>query len=122
MMQWPHIVGNLATYVCIYKIENESLTLGVANAAWMHEMHALSDALLARINQNIKGHQIKHLRFKYVARNTGAPPHTYTRTPIARTTRPLSQKEQSALQRVADKELSASLHQFLMRCQQAHQS
>jgi hypothetical protein len=115
---WTTIIGPLASRVCIEKIEHDTIVLGVCDSAWLQELSTLSEILLHKINQALPTPTLKKIRFKHARTPQITSKKIITHTPLIKTIRPLSIKEQSALQAISDQELSAALQQFLVRCQQ----
>lgn len=115
---WPEVLGHMNTKIHLEKIEDDCLVLGVSDSCWMQELYMLSPLLLATINKKLDVPRIKHLRFKKVGiRNRSVKlPATRRRDPFIIT--PLSPKEELALTRIKDPELSNYLKDFLRRCQQ----
>ena len=118
LKNWPDILGHLNTKVHLEKIEDDCLVLGVSDSCWMQELYMLSPLLLATINKKLDAPRIKSLRFKKV----GIRKQITKRAPKRRfdsfVTKPLTPKEERALTHIKDPELSASIKDFLRRCQQ----
>ena len=118
LKNWPDILGHLNTKVHLEKIEDDCLVLGVSDSCWMQELYMLSPLLLSTINKKLDAPRIKSLRFKKV----GIRKQVIKRAPKRRfnpfVTVPLTPKEERALAHIKDPELSASIKDFLRRCQQ----
>jgi|SRR5579871_3580716 len=115
LQQWSSIIGNLSTHVCLQKIHNDTLILGVYDACWMQELYMLSGLLIDTINKNLDQPRIKHLRFKIIA------PRTLKKIISVPTTPPckpiiLTPREQRALDGIQDAQLREALQHFLIRC------
>jgi hypothetical protein len=113
---WTSIIGSLASQVCVEKIEDETLTLGVRDSCWLQELHLLSPLLLKEINNKLDQPRIKKLRFKamtHIKHNRAAKTKN-TNTNLH--SRALSHKEQAALNKIEDTQLQSVLQRFLMRC------
>lgn len=114
--QWPQIVGDVARYACIERIEGEILIIGVHNAVWLQELYLLAPVLRQKINQTLGKPLIKQIRFRHCNQHTVPQrKNTYVTTP--HNNRPLTSKEQAALNSLHDKELGTHLRNFLQRCQ-----
>ncbi len=115
LQQWSSIIGNLSTHVCLEKIQNDTLILGVYDACWMQELYMLSGLLIDTINKNLDQPRIKHLRFKRIAPRV---PKQVTPLPSAPPSKPvvLTQREQKALDGIQDAHLREALQLFLIRC------
>lgn len=117
LSNWPTIMGHLHTKVQLEKINNDTLVLGVYNAAWLQELYLLSPMLLTAINQKLDQPRIKHLRFKQAGTpvNMVKKSETKTRQPTHVT---LSAHEHAALAQMKDPQLREALKAFLIRCYQ----
>jgi hypothetical protein len=115
LQQWNSIVGNLGTHVCLEKIHNDTLILGVYDACWMQELYMLSGLLIDTINKNLDQPRIKHLRFKRIAPRA---PKQVTSIPTTPLLKPivLTPREQKALDGIHDAQLREALQHFLIRC------
>jgi len=116
---WVYIVGPLSSRICIEKIEQDTLIVGVCDSAWLQELYLLSGMLLQKINQALPAPYIKKIKFKQAANPTNyTPKQTTIKIVPKRVERPLTKKEHGALQAINDQELSCALYNFLLRCQQ----
>lgn len=114
---WQTILGNLSNNVCIEKINDDTLTLGVYDSCWIQELYLLSHVLLKTINEKLDKPRIKRLRFKLVGIKKTKTKHT----PIAPKKDKsmivnLSHAEQQALNHIKDQQLRQALENFLIRC------
>lgn len=119
LKHWPTILGNLKTKVYLEKIGEDTLVLSVADSCWLQEIYMLSPLLLETINKKLDAPRIKHLRFKKVGiKKKQLQKKAPVTKPNARTIRPLTLKEEQALQKVKDPVLRTALSDFLHRCRQ----
>lgn len=117
LSNWQTIMGKLHTKVQLEKIYDDTLILGVHNAAWLQELYLLSPMLLATINQTLDQPRIKHLRFKQAG--TRIDQRKKSNAPIKQHTNViLTQEEQAALHTMKDPHLRDALKAFLIRCYQ----
>jgi Dna[CI] antecedent DciA-like protein len=113
---WPTIMGPLHEQVRLEKIEEHALTIGVYQSSWLQELYLLSPMLIKTINEHLQTDQIHHIRFraavkkKHVARATTANHHA------TKPSRPLNEREQTALAKIEDPQLRSVLTSFLWRC------
>ena len=118
LTKWPEIVGDLGSKVTLEKIQDTTLVLSVANASWMQELYLLSPLLLRTINEKLDQPRIKHLRFKQAELKKKRAPSTFVKTMVDRQEVALSPREQAALEKISDPQLSSALRSFLIRCYQ----
>jgi hypothetical protein len=116
---WATIMGNLHDKVCLEKVLNDTLILGVYDACWTQELYLLSSLIIDTINQSLDQPRIKHLRFirvpPYASVTTKATPLATTAVNVPPT---LTSEHKAALQRISDDELRNALLRFLTRCTQ----
>lgn len=117
LKNWPEILGHLNTKVHLEKIEDDCLVLGVSDSCWMQELYLLSPLLVATINKKLDVPRIKSLRFKKVGIRKQITKRARRRT-SSFIEKPLTPKEQQALEQIKDPELSARIKSFLHRCRQ----
>ncbi|HLB94171.1 MAG TPA: DciA family protein [Candidatus Babeliales bacterium] len=125
LVNWPEISGKLSTRMCIERVQQRMVVLGVYDTAWMQELYCMSDLLLAQINKFIGEAYFTELRFRYVNQpkiklnqvNSGA---SVTCAKIPAVIKPviikLSVQEQATLKKIIDPELRLALKNFLVRC------
>jgi len=118
LSNWPSIIGNLHTKVKIEKIKGDILVLGVYDSCWLQELYLLSSVLLKTINAKLDQPRIKQLRFKKIGIQKRKKVKKVERQ--RRTYKKVSPtlKEQKALEKIEDPQLSAALKDFLVRCYQ----
>ncbi len=112
---WPTLIGPLAQYVTIIKIDDTMMTLGVYDSSWLQELYLLSPELLKTINESLDQPYIKELRFKQVGRTPKKeqkqPAPRERHMPIS-----LTSREKMALNRIKNENLRMALESFLIRC------
>jgi len=114
---WPTIFGKLGDKVFLEKIQRDTLVLAVLDACWLQELYALSDVLLAAINEKLDKPRIKRLRFKQGgSRKKQLAVRTKKSAYQPQRVRSLYAKEKVALEHINDPELAEALRDFLMRC------
>jgi|GEM_PF-4506361 len=114
---WHHIVGSLASRMRIEKIDHDTLVISTCDSVWLHELSALSDILLHKINQELPSPAIKTIRFTCAGKKYQSGKKIIAKLAPAPYQRPISDREQHALRSIKDKDLSNALYQFLVRCQ-----
>lgn len=122
--KWHEVVGPIARYAVIEKIDGDTLVVAVASNIWMQELYSMSPILIKRVNQLVGGQRIAKVRFKYLqkarcsarARVVAAPSESQAADRV------LNASEHAALKRVSDRELSQALRAFLMRCYHVNQA
>ncbi len=117
LANWPEIIGNLHDKVTVEKISKDTITLGVFDSSWMHELYILSPILLKTINKKLDQPRIKNVRFqRTVRKKRKIVLHKKKAAPIKEIT--LKPWEKNALNDVPDQALRAVLKSFLVRCHQ----
>ncbi len=71
--EWSTIMGDLSSRARLERIIDTTVVIGVYDSHWMHELHALSRMILARINGALagaypEGFAIKQVRCIWVAK------------------------------------------------------
>lgn len=118
LTNWKTIIGDLHTHVCVEKIENTTLVLGVHDSCMLQELYLLSSLLLERINKNLEKPYIKQIRLKMA---THAAPSVFKqKVPVLSKYKKLelSPAQERALEAIADVELRQALTAFFIRCNQ----
>ena len=116
IQNWPEIIGQLKSKVVLEKINTDSLVIGVYDSCWLQELYLLSPILLKKINKKLETQRFKRLRFKQVdvknyKKFEKAKPNDYKKIVIT-----LTKKEELALEKIKDSDLSIALRNFLVRC------
>ncbi len=116
LKQWPTIMGSLAEYVSIEKIESSSITLGVTDSSWLQELYLMGNTILTTINQSLDEPRFKTIRFKQkgIAQKSNAPKTIESTSHSICIT--FSEQEQKALDAIQDSTLREVLRSFLVRC------
>ena len=116
LQHWPEIIGQLKSKVVLEKINPDSLVIGVYDSCWLQELYLLSPILLTKINKKLETQCFKKLRFKQVdvksyKKFEKIEPKNHKRTVIL-----LTKREEVALEKIKDADLSNALRNFLTRC------
>lgn len=129
MSEWPLVIGDLHKRLCLQKIQDTTLILGVYDQHWMHELYMLSRIIIKKINTELGHPYVERVRFVLVdpaslrGASTSAKASTET-TPstAAPDTAPvLTQQQTTALATVKDKQLQQELMRFFSRCSYVQQ-
>jgi len=118
LRQWIYIIGELQTKVCLEKIHDDFLTIGVYDSCWLQELYLLSPILLKTINEKLENRPIKRLRFKQVGRRYIAQKKNKAIDKTIGKNIILTTDEQETLKHIKDPALEKVLKKFLMRCYQ----
>lgn len=116
LSNWPKIIGNLSNKVCLEKVQDDTLVLGVYDSCWLQELYLLSHLLITTINQHLDQPRIKHLRFKKAARPKVKKESSSHKKNAAHYPVILKLSEKAALKRIQDPQLREALERFLIRC------
>lgn len=117
LSQWAVIVGTLESKICIKKIEETQLIIGVYDASWLQELYYLSSVLLKTINEHLEKSTLTSIKFVHAPQKQIKPEQkTINKTTIKRTLIVLTDKEKQALENIKDEHLQKVLHSFLSRC------
>ncbi|MFT6765319.1 MAG: hypothetical protein ACJAZS_000194 [Alteromonas naphthalenivorans] len=118
LSEWPTIVGSLHDKITLEKIYEDTIVIGVYEAAWLQELYMLSSVLIKTINGHLDKPYIKKIRFKHATRIEQKKNFKKTiktqSTPREKVT--LNSLEARALLKIKDVEMRNSLHLFLSRC------
>lgn len=117
LSDWPEIVGNLHDKMCLEKVYDDTLVIGVYNTSWLQELYMLSSVIVKTVNQNLEQPYIKKIRFKHTSRKKTVKTTIKKEQPIAaREKVQLNSYETQALLKIKDEEMRTALHLFLSRC------
>ena len=117
LSQWATIVGNLESKICIKKIEETQLIIGVYDASWLQELYYLSSILLKTINEKLEKSTLTTIKFVHVQEKvTSLQIKTFKKSNNSIELIVLNKKEQYALEKIKDNDLKKVLHTFLSRC------
>ncbi len=120
---WPQIMGALHTKVCIEKISEDTIFLGVYDSHWMAELHLLSRLMLKKINAALDRQRINYVRFKLAQKKQfdplariemvkkGSVLDAAQANPVV-----LNAVQLHALSAIKDPQLQDVLTKFLVRC------
>lgn len=116
IQNWPEIIGQLNSKVILEKINHDSLVIGVYDSCWLQELYLLSPILLKKINIKLETQCFKRLRFKQVdakiyKKIEKQKPIDYKNIVVT-----LTNREEKALEKIKDADLSIALKDFLVRC------
>lgn len=116
---WDTIFGPISKKVCIEKIFDDTIILGVYNSCWLQELYFLSHVLIKAINEKLDKPRIKKVRFKIAGiKKQHDKKNIKTKKYITPKKVTLSFGEEQALTKIDDVQLSNALKNFLIRCYQ----
>ena len=118
MNQWETIMGSIGCKVSIYKIYNDSITLGVCDSGWMQELYLLSNLIKQKINSILDKTRIETIRFQYVTKTKCPNELIINKEQIEKKDRLLTNIEKKALEKITDPELYKALSRLLQQCHQ----
>lgn len=118
MQEWKTIIGKLYSKVSIYKIYNNSIVLGVYDLNWMQELYMLSEVIKQKINAKLEQPYIETIRFKYITKKTKKKNDNKSSNSEKIKEHMLTNKEEAALKKINDPELSQALAELLNKCHQ----
>ena len=114
LRNWDTIMGPLHSKVCVEKISDDTIFLGVYDSAWMAELQSLLRLMIKNANNVLKKPYIKALKLRLTARKpiikrggTVVPP---------KPTIVLTEVQKQALARIKDPQLQDALKLLLARC------
>lgn len=123
---WQTIIGNLKNHVCLERVYEDTIILGVNNSSWMHELYMLSDMLKQKINSHFKKPHIQKIRFKLINKKefhstlsksiSGKSYQNNGLKTIPTEKIKLNFQQERALDKIKDKELSEFLKIYLQKC------
>ena len=118
LYKWNDIIGPLHSKVCIEKIYDNALILGVFNSCWMQELYLLAPLLIKTINEKLDQPYIKEIRFKHIGVKKQkkikiAPIVIKKKKEVV-----LTQEDECALAKISDPALQEALKAFRIRCYQ----
>lgn len=115
LCQWREIIGSLHDKVCIEKIYDDTIVLGVFHSSWMQELYLLSPLLIKKINEKLDQPYVKHIRFKQI----GTKKQSLNKKTAIKSIKkdiPLTKKDELLLAKISDPELRSALKAFRIRC------
>jgi hypothetical protein len=116
LYKWNDIIGPLHNKVCIEKIYDNTLILGVFHSCWMQELYLLSPLLIKTINEKLDQPYIKEIRFKHIGLKKQkkiniAPAVLKRKKDVV-----LTKEDERALAKISDPALQEALKAFRIRC------
>ncbi len=112
---WESIIGSLHKHMRLERIENETVFLGVYDVHWMQELYMLSKTIVRTINKGLGQNCVQSVRFRLVQRTIALKEELPKNTVKTAAIRPLSRKEQHALDAIGDEHLRSALRDFLLK-------
>lgn len=116
---WPTIIGNLHDKICLQKINQNSLVIGVYDSSWIQELYLLSKLILQKINSSLDQPRIQTLRFQCIQQLSHTKSDRILQTRQAERklqTITLKPQESIALQKIKDPLLAQAMQSFLQKC------
>lgn len=120
MSQWELIVGAMGQHICLEKIVDATLIVGVHDTKWMQQLHYLSHELIDLINRGLEGSYVTAIRLVLSRRlriSYSKPRRKTTSTADVRkityARRTLTHKQLQALQHITDNELQNCLRDLM---------
>lgn len=114
---WSLIVGDLDDRMCLCKVYQDTVVIGVYETCWMQELHALSRYIIKSINNHLEQNYIKNIRFQMVSPKQEAIIRKFRSfnhyTPPTIT---LNAQQKEALVSIKDAQLRKALTTFLACC------
>lgn len=120
LRHWKDLIGDLHTRMCLEKIQESTLVVGVYDSHWMQELYLLSPLIIRTINKSLEQPYVKRIQFKLARQRTPINKKKIVAQQLSydKTLPPLTGAQQEALGRITDKELQQVLTSFLGRCYQ----
>ena len=118
LKNWDTIIGKLKNQVCLEKVYDDTVILGVYDGHWMQELYLLSNVILKTINDALDKPRIKKIRFKLVDIKKEKPKKKEEKSVQSevQTSIIVSRSELKTLEKIEDTQLRSVLYDFLMRC------
>lgn len=115
LRNWDKIMGPMHSKVCVEKISEDTIFLGVYDSAWMAELHLLSRLIIKNVNNVLSKPYITSLRLRLTSRKPLVKPKRLVVAPL---TKPitLTEVQKQALATIKDPQLQEVLKQLLTRC------
>ncbi len=114
---WSSITGDLNDRMCLCKVYNDTLVIGVYETCWMQELYTLSRYIMKNINKHLGKDYIKNIRFQLVNHQKEM---TVRRLKSFSHYKPptitLNEQQQAALVSIKDVQLRQALTTFLACC------
>jgi hypothetical protein len=117
LTQWTTLLGSLSERLCLEKIQQNTLVLGVYDTHWMQELYLLSPMIIKTINDQLGYPHVQALRFKAVSpKKNNTPTYIPTLKPRKKKIVPLTSMHRVALEKIEDPELRSMVQEFWFRC------
>lgn len=118
LKNWNTIIGKLNNRVCLEKVYDDTVILGVYDGHWMQELYMLSNVILKTINDALDKPRIKKIRFKLIEikKDTKKKSQVKSVQIDMQTSILVSGKELATLEKIEDQQLRSVLYDFLIRC------
>lgn len=119
VQNWTTIVGTLHTKMCLEKIVEDMLVIGVYDVHWMQELHLLSSMIIRTINAKLGENRVARLRFMLVNRR-----RLLHKKSVASLSKSIPKKIffpdtcTRVLTHIKNKDLHDALQKYLERCMQ----
>ena len=118
MRDWSTIVGGLHTKMRLEKIVHDTVVIGVYESHWMQELYMISSAIMQTMNEKLGGPYVAKLRFVVAdAKKQVKKKHAVEQENVQAQKKPLSPRQQKALEKIEDAQLRESLKKLWQRCQ-----
>lgn len=115
--EWKSVVGDLHQRMCLEKIFQNTLVVGVYDAHWMQELYLLAPLLIQTINKRLGQEYVQHIRFKLVVPRDNHGAQKLAKPSAIRQARSqLLPKHQEALEKIVDVELRQYLYNYFQQC------
>jgi hypothetical protein len=115
---WDIIIGKLKDNATLEKIDRDTLIISVTNSSWLQELYLLSNILIKKINNKLPYPYVKRLRFKLCEKKTFKTRKKIENKIITLKNTKLTKREEIALEKITDQELSLELKKFLIKCKE----
>ncbi len=115
LCNWHDIIGALYNKVCVEKIYDDTIILGVTHSSWMQELHLLSPLIIKTINEKLDHPHIKQIRFKQMSHKKKAVKKAKNEF-VYKNDIQLNKQDERALAKITDSSLRDALKAFRIRC------
>ena len=114
---WKDIMGKLKEHATLEKVEKDTLIISVTSSSWLQELYLLSNVLIKQINSKLPAPYVKKLKFKLEQKKKFKTREKKDIKKLKFDIK-LSQREEFALKKIKDEELSNQLKKFLIKCKE----
>ena len=115
---WKDIMGKLKDHATLEKVEKDTLIISVTSSSWLQELYLLSNVLIKQINSKLPAPYVKKLKFKLEQKKKFKMRAKSDVKKLKFENIKLSQREEFALKKIKDEELSNQLKKFLIKCKE----